>query len=80
MKHPLRPRDGQLLHEIISKQQPELLLLLDLLGNTPLTEEQREGLREALAAELCDTGLDENDEPNSRGLHIENLIDQLGHV
>jgi hypothetical protein len=80
LNHHLEEIDIELLREILSKQQPKLLLLLTSLGHTPLTEEHREELREALAAELCDTGLGENDEPNLRGIHIESLIDQLGHL
>jgi hypothetical protein len=69
----------KLLKEVIDRRQPELLYILPQLGEIPLTLEQRENLREALATELCETGLDESDEPNSRGREIEDLIDRLAH-
>jgi hypothetical protein len=75
----LEDKNLKLLAEIIQRRQPELLYVLRQLGEIPLTQEQRESLRQALAAELCETGLDESDEPSSRGREIENLIDRLGH-
>ena len=49
------------------------------LGQIPLTIEQREALRAALADEMCSIGLDKNDEPNDKGFILENIIDILGH-
>lgn len=67
------------LREVISKQRLSLLPIIDSIGFIPLTTEQREELRVVLSDELVQTGLMENDEPNERGLLIENLIDRLGH-
>lgn len=73
----LRPEDLALLRSTIQKQQPELLPLLDLLGVQPLTEDQREALREALADELVETGLRDDSEPNARGRHLDDIIGRL---
>ena len=45
-----------------------------------LTAEQREDLRQAVTDELIETGLRDDDEPNERGLLLEELIDRLGHL
>lgn len=70
----------KLLHEIILKHNSSLLPLIDILGVKALTMEQREELREIVAAELCETGLNKNDEPTLRGTELEKLIDDLGHL
>lgn len=66
-----------LLGEVLEKQEPALLEELAYLGVLPLTRATREAMREALASELCETGLDPDDEPNTRGLALEDLIDIL---
>lgn len=66
-----------LLGEVLEKQEPALLEELAYLGMLPLTRATREAMREALASELCETGLDPDDEPNTRGLALEDLIDIL---
>ncbi len=76
----LRPSEIQLLREVISRQDPGLRPVAASLGVVPLTEQSRECLREAIAAELTQTGLDEEDEPNHRGLLLEELIDALGYL
>jgi hypothetical protein len=43
-----------------------------------LDEDRRDVLIDLLITELVDSGLDENDEPNERGLQIEALIDCFG--
>jgi len=73
-------KESKLLKEILVKNAPSLLPVLDSVGLIPLTGEQREEIREAIADELLKTGLSENDEPNERGLLLESLIDRLGHL
>lgn len=70
----------RLLREVISKHQPSLLTIIDQLGIKPLTPEQRDELRAAVADELAETGLREDFEPNRRGLLLEDLIDRLGQL
>ena len=43
-----------------------------------LPHEERMAIRELLGSELCETGLGMDDEPNTRGLQIEKLIDWIG--
>lgn len=64
-----------LLAEIIRKRSPRLESLLD--KEVPLTTMDRETLSEILGAEFCETGLGVGDEPNRRGLQIEELIDRV---
>lgn len=69
-----------LLSEVVLKRNPEMIAIIASLQNVGLTDDQREDLRQALADELLETGLRENDEPNERGLLLEQLIDKLGHL
>ena len=69
-----------LLRSTFQKQQPGLLPLLDLLGAQPLTEDQREALREALADELIETGLRDDSEPDERGRPLDDIIGRLGRL
>lgn len=69
----------ELLERIVSARRPELLLLVHVLKTAGLTQEQRESLRGVIADELSEAGLGDNDEPNSYGLVLEDLIDWLGH-
>jgi hypothetical protein len=81
MKNPKIPEsEMNLLREVVTKRKPDLLAFVGSIGVTPLTNDQRQSLREALAAELRHSGLGENDEPNRLGLRLESLIDYLGHV
>ncbi len=75
----LNSEEKTLLKEVVSKLRPALAPVIDSLGSVPLSLEQREELREALVEELINTGLHEDDEPNSRGLLLDRLIDRLGH-
>ncbi|HEY4310192.1 MAG TPA: hypothetical protein VGN12_12145 [Pirellulales bacterium] len=67
-----------LLEEVISKYHPELLDAVDTSPTIALNWTQRDKLRSSCASELCETGLQDDDEPNERGLQLEELIDWLG--
>lgn len=69
-----------LLTEAIQKHNPEFISIVEKVGVTTLTENEREDLRGAIASELCETGLGSGDEPNQRGLVLEELIDVLGYM
>ena len=73
----LTTEEAELLREVVWRREPSLLRLLEVIGRTPLTTVQREALREILADELCETGLRADDEPNERGLKIDDLIGRL---
>ena len=70
----LRP----LLEEVVRKRNRELaaLVLSGELGR--LSAKDYGEIRLSLGKELCETGLDQDDEPNERGREIEHLIDWVG--
>ena len=70
----------ELLSEIVWKREPSLIGAVASPQNIQLTDEQRQDLRQAVTDELIETGLRDNDEPNERGLLLEELIDRLGHL
>ena len=69
-----------LLSEVLSKRNPSMMGIVASFQNVGLTDDQREELRQTLTDELIETGLREDDEPNERGLLLEELIDKLGHL
>jgi hypothetical protein len=71
--------DKKTLREIIWRRRPKLATLIADLEDGRLSEDAREEIREVLAEELCDSGLDPSDEPHQRGQMIERLIDEVGH-
>jgi hypothetical protein len=76
--HHLPADYAQLLRDAVDEHAPELAPLLAKLGVVPLSEDEREALRGALADELASTGMTAQDEPNERGFQIEDIIDRLG--
>jgi hypothetical protein len=69
-----------ILREVIAAQCPELDGALAPDGTLSIGYDESSDLQQALANELCDTGLDEHDEPNERGYAIERLIDIVGQA
>jgi len=67
-----------LLREIVSRRAPSAMREVDQLGVTKLSDDGREALREIVADELVECGLDVGDEPNQRGRELESVIDWLG--
>jgi len=74
---PLKPDEMNLLVEILKKKQPSLLGPSGNVNTDGLTPSQIEDVCQLLTDELCETGLQPNSEPNSRGLKLEDLIDRL---
>lgn len=68
-----------MLREVVALHKPELDQRVATIGIVPLADEEREILREVVTNEFLATGLEKNDEPNARGLELEDLIDDLGH-
>jgi hypothetical protein len=68
-----------LLSEVLWKRDPSMIGIVAF-QSAVLTNDQREELRQILTDELIDTGLGDDDEPNERGLLLEELIDKLGHL
>ena len=75
----LSPERSALLQQAVARHKPELDQRVATIGFVPLSEEERETLREALTSEFLATGLEGSDEPNARGIELEDLIDDLGH-
>lgn len=69
----------ELLLEAVERNAPELIPLVKQLGAFPLSKEQRENIREAVADELVKTGLNKDSEPNERGLLLDDIIGLLGN-
>jgi hypothetical protein len=76
---PFSPKLITLLRHTIERHIPELLPLVDTVGEAPLTETDREALRSAVLAEFLSAGRDSDGKPTSYGLELEKLIDALGH-
>ena len=76
---PLRLTEEQqrLLTEVVGKRNRRLIGVVEDVNDIELTDSQRDELREAVADEFIETGLEENDEPNARGLLLEDLIGRL---
>lgn len=62
----------------VASRRPELEAAVAAIGIRPLTDVERQELREGLAEILAEQGLDDQDVPNEFGLHIERLIDLVG--
>jgi hypothetical protein len=69
-----------LLSEVLWKRDPSMIGIVASFQSAELTNDQREELRQILTDELMETGLGDDDEPNERGLLLEELIDKLGHL
>ena len=70
--------EASLLRQVVRRRRTAILPLVDLLGSRRLTTEEREDLREVLADELMDFGLQPDSEPNSYGRQLDDLIGRLG--
>ncbi len=74
----LTPDEEELLRHAVTTHNLQLLYLLSEISQRPLTADERDELRGALAEELTAAGLDTEYEPTPYGLELENLIDALG--
>lgn len=74
----LPPDLAKILRDVITNRRPELANALD--SSEQLTPLERETMRQAIADELTATGLQEDDEPNTRGRLLEEIIDRIGHL
>jgi hypothetical protein len=67
-----------LLAEVLTRQSPDLLPLLQRQGD--ISEDDREALTTAISNEFTTTGMDGDYEPNSRGLRLERLLDEVNRL
>lgn len=65
------------LFEVIKRRNPRLLNLPLFIPQEPLTDVEREAIREVLADEFCEFGLKADSEPNKYGIFIDDLIGKL---
>jgi hypothetical protein len=79
IRAPLSSRLIALLRLTVERHEPELMPLVETVGEIPLNETDREALRGAVLSEFLEVGRDSDDEPTSYGLELEQLIDALGH-
>jgi hypothetical protein len=63
---------------VVRKRNPALATLVLSGQLDQLTARDYGQIRLSLGEELCETGLQQNDEPNRRGYQIEGLIDWIG--
>ena len=73
----LKAKLTTLLGEVLRKRDPSMMTLVASSQHVELTDEQRDELRQILTDEFIETGLREDDEPNERGLLLEELIDKF---
>ena len=76
----LKKESEELLRTVLARRRPELLDLVDPHSEVEVNNEQLDELRQIVSDEFLESGLREDDEPNSRGLLLENLIDELGRL
>ena len=71
-----RADERQLLEAIVAKRRPALNSVIREPMISSISLEVREELCDLLLDEFCETGRLGNDDPNARGLAIEELIDR----
>lgn len=76
-KSRLKAGEFDLLSKVIWQRNPSLMPLVHSLGKAPLTQEEREQLRDVLADEFVEHGLQPDDEPNEWGVKVDDLIGRL---
>jgi hypothetical protein len=67
-----------LLAEVLTKQSPDLLALLQRRGD--ISEDERDALTTAISSEFTATGIDDDYEPNERGHLLERLLDEVNRL
>lgn len=68
----------KLLHETLSNHRPDLLWVINNLEK--IDENIGNEIRDAINDEFLKSGIGIGDKPNTRGLQLENLIDQIGRI
>jgi len=68
------------LRDLARRRQVDITLLRNDQGCWTLDSTQRKRLIDAVSDEFALTGLDANDEPNARGLILEDILDRLNVI
>lgn len=74
----LSARQLQLLREVVARHG--VAVDVDYVALAELSEQVREALIDAISTEFITTGLRPDDEPNSRGLELEDLLNVVRGV
>jgi hypothetical protein len=74
---PLKPAHRELLREVIERQAPQLSSLLPRANLNALLPNERTQLCDLIVTEFMQTGRRPDDEPNPRGLKLEELLDEI---
>jgi hypothetical protein len=77
MSERLAPAQMDLLREVVEKHAPALLPLLEGGRIFALSDDDAAAFSAAIADEFIATGLQADDEPNDRGLALEELVDKV---
>jgi hypothetical protein len=67
----------RVLRHVVLEREPNLSPLVEQIGKRQLSEGERESLRVILAAELLTSGMLDEEEPNSRGALMDEIIGWL---
>jgi hypothetical protein len=73
----LIPEQKALLREVIARQAPELLPMLPRAELNVLFPHERQQLCQLISHEFMQSGRRPDDEPNARGLKLEDLLDVI---
>jgi hypothetical protein len=73
----LKPEMEELLREVLEKRRPDLLKLIPPYREIDLTDFELDEVIDAVTDEFTATGLKEDDEPNQRGIRLDDLIGAL---
>ena len=73
----MKERLRRVLREVVTSRSLELVATVDYDAMEKLTREQADQLERAILSEFIATGLGPGDEPNARGLALEDLLDEL---
>lgn len=65
----------ELLYNVVAARRPELLPLIDKIES--LSEAEINQLTDVVGLEFMESGLQEDSEPNERGMQLEEVIDML---
>ncbi len=80
MRNKLPSQLNLLLEDVVRKQRPDLVRLLDKVRDGDVTDEERCTLMDLISTEFCTSGLGPGDEPNERGFLLEELLSYVNPV
>jgi len=76
----LKAQDIDTIRRVVQKQNPSIVGLVDRLGKIPVTGDEIEELRHAIADELLAIGFPDDPTVHDQAMILEELIDKVGHA